>query len=172
MVDVIVTAPLPPPAPGPSLLPLSPDTTVSITQNELPDVLAATAGNFGNDLNVKLRGGGGSNANEGRKLFRKMSAAMVNGLRNENCDAWELGIEAAKLWPSYRKMAEDGCGEIRDRPERGGGGAWTERHAGSYLFHLALLGRRKSVRCVLYPRCHLNSCPHSRIFSRIHPLMS
>lgn len=35
----------------------------------------------------------------------------MQSLRNETSDVWELGAEAAKIWPAYRKMAEDGLGE-------------------------------------------------------------
>lgn len=49
---------------------------------------------------------------EGRKLFRKMATALVATLQNETRDAWELGAEAARIWPAYKRSAEDGCCEI------------------------------------------------------------
>ena len=56
-------------------------------------------------------GDGGDGGRKSRKLFRKLAAALVQGLRSETSDVWELGIEAARLWPTYLKMAEDGYGE-------------------------------------------------------------
>eukprot|EP00903_Cladosiphon_okamuranus_P012843 g12001.t1 len=83
----------------------------------LPDVLTSIAHKFGLDLNVDLqavggRGPGGSatkRTEEGRSLFRKMAVALVSTLKNETRDPWELGVEAARIWPAYRQFAEDGC---------------------------------------------------------------
>lgn len=85
-------------------------------------MLARTAHCFGVNFRVKggenlenfpveSRDGGGGGVEAGRELFRKMAIRLVASLRNETLDAWELGSEAARLWPSYRKMAEDGFGE-------------------------------------------------------------
>lgn len=43
-------------------------------------------------------------------MFRRLAVALVQGLRNESLDTWELGAEAARIWPTYRAMAEDGLG--------------------------------------------------------------
>ncbi|CAN0266445.1 unnamed protein product [Ectocarpus sp. 12 AP-2014] len=93
------------------------------SKEHLPSVLASTAHMFGLDLNVNLRDGGGNSEgggesgrkrrvrgnDEGRTLFRKMATALVTTLQNETRDAWELGAEAARIWPAYKRSAEDGC---------------------------------------------------------------
>lgn len=48
---------------------------------------------------------------EGQMLFRKMATSLVQVLKNETLDPWELGAEASRLWPAYREMAENGCGK-------------------------------------------------------------
>ncbi|CAM9665810.1 unnamed protein product [Pylaiella littoralis] len=87
------------------------------SKEHLPDVLTAIAHRFGLDLNVDLRAAGGGPVESrtaagnkaGRNLFRKMAAALVSTLKNETSDAWELGVEAARMWPHYKRSAEDGC---------------------------------------------------------------
>lgn len=97
-------------------------------------MLTATAETFGLDLNLTNTGSSpgsrgfsenlpsssaplgtpgraSSSSREGRRAFHKMARIMVQGLRNESSDVWELGAEAARLWPFYRNMVEDGCGE-------------------------------------------------------------
>lgn len=50
-------------------------------------------------------------AREGKRLYRRMVTALIRGARNETSDPWELAREAARLWPAYRRMAEDGLGK-------------------------------------------------------------
>ncbi|CAN0096878.1 unnamed protein product, partial [Scytosiphon promiscuus] len=97
------------------------------TKEQLPDVIAATAHMFGLDLNVRfffsIGGALGTTTptdrrtkielkkkpQEGRGLFRKMVVALVADVKSGTSDAWELGAEAARIWPAYRRFAEDGC---------------------------------------------------------------
>lgn len=41
-----------------------------------------------------------------------MAVALVSTLKNETRDPWELGAEAARIWPAYKQFAEDGCCEF------------------------------------------------------------
>ncbi|CAM9415875.1 unnamed protein product [Ascophyllum nodosum] len=86
---------------------------------EMPEVLTRIAHCFGLDLDLEssenfphsIDNGGAASFRrgaKGRELFRKMAAQLVSSLRNETLDVWDLGAEAARLWPAYLKMTEDG----------------------------------------------------------------
>lgn len=41
-----------------------------------------------------------------------MVVALVADLKSGTSDVWELGAEAARIWPTYKRFAEDGCREF------------------------------------------------------------